>query len=130
VAPGPAGEHQLHYTYEEPLNIESLIAMTPQGQGGGGSMLSTVIMFGLIILIFYFMILRPQQKKQKERSKLLESLQKGDKIITVGGMHGTIVGLEEKTVVVQISDDVKVKFERSAISTITRGNELIGKTGS
>jgi preprotein translocase subunit YajC len=91
-------------------------------------MMSTVIMFGLIIVIFYFMILRPQQKKQKERTKLLESVQKGDKVVTIGGAHGTVVGLDEKTVLVQIADDVKVKFERSAISQITRGNEMIGKT--
>lgn len=102
--------------------------MTPQGQDGGGSMISTVVMFGLIILIFYFMILRPQQKKQKERTKLLESLQKGDKVVTIGGAHGIVVGLDEKTVLVQIADDVKVKYERSAISSITRGNDLVGKT--
>ena len=92
-------------------------------------MMSTVIMFGLIIVIFYFMILRPQQKKAKERTKLLESLQKGDKVITVGGVHGTVVGLDEKTVIVQIADDVKVKHERTAISTITRGSDSVGKTG-
>ena len=91
--------------------------------------MSTVIMFGLIIVIFYFMILRPQQKKAKERTKLLESLQKGDKVITVGGVHGTVVGLDEKTVIVQIADDVKVKHERTAISTITRGSDTLVKTG-
>jgi len=110
------------------LNVTHIIAMAPQGQNGGGSMMSTVIMFGLIILIFYFMILRPQQKRKKEREKLLESVQKGDKVITVGGVHGTVVGLDEKTVLVQIADDVKVKYERSAISTIIRGTEVIGKT--
>ena len=89
--------------------------------------MSTVIMFGLIILIFYFMILRPQQKRQKERQKLLESVQKGDKVITVGGVHGTVIGLDEKTVLVQIADDVKVKFERTAVVNIMRGNETIGK---
>lgn len=103
--------------------------MQPQAGGSGsGSMISTVVMFSLIILIFYFMILRPQQKRQKERQKLLESVQKGDKVVTVGGMHGTVIGLEEKTVLVQISDEVKIKFERSAISSITRGGEEIGKT--
>ena len=102
--------------------------MAPQGQSGGGSMMSTVIMFGLIILIFYFMILRPQQKKQKERQKLLDSLQKGDKVVTAGGVHATVVGLEEKTALLQIADDVKVKYERSAIATIIRGNESVGKT--
>jgi preprotein translocase subunit YajC len=102
--------------------------MAPQGQAGGGSMMGTVVMFGLIILIFYFMILRPQQKKQKDRQKLLESVQKGDKVITVGGVHGTVIGIEDKTVLVQIADDVKVKFERSAISIINRPGENAGKT--
>lgn len=85
--------------------------------------MSTVIMFSLIILIFYFMILRPQQKKQKERQLLLDSVQKGDKIVTVGGVHGTVVGLEEKTVLLQVSDNVKVKLEKSAISSVSRATE-------
>jgi preprotein translocase subunit YajC len=91
-------------------------------------MFSTVIMFSLIILIFYFLILRPQQKRQKDRQKLLESVQKGDKVVTVGGMHGTVVGLEEKTLLVQVAENVKLKFERSAISAVTRGADSAGKT--
>ncbi|MBI4547899.1 MAG: preprotein translocase subunit YajC [Ignavibacteriae bacterium] len=104
-----------------------ILAMAPQG-GNGGGIFSTLVMFGLIIFIFYFMILRPQQKRQKERQKMLESLQKGDKIITAGGVHGTIVGLDEKTVLVQIADNVKVKLEKSAVSSISRGTEHVGKT--
>lgn len=99
-----------------------LIAMAPEGQGGGG-MMSTILMFGLIIFIFYFMIIRPQQKKQKERQKLLEAVKKGDKVVTVGGMHGTVVGLEDKTVLVQVGENVKLKLEKSAISTILSAAE-------
>lgn len=110
------------------MNFENLIAMAPQGGSGGGGMFSTLIMFSLIILIFYFMILRPQQKRQKDRQKLLESIEKGDKVITVGGVHGTVIGLDEKTVLVQVADNVKLKFERTAISTINRGSETVGKT--
>jgi len=102
--------------------------MSPQGQGQGGSMFSTLIMFALIIFIFYFMILRPQQKKQKEREKMLNDVQKGDKIITVGGVHGTVVGLEDKTLLVQISDNVKVKLEKSAVSSVVRSTAEVGKT--
>lgn len=104
------------------MNILFFLGMSSQG-GGGGGMFSTVIMFGLIILIFYFMILRPQQKRQKDREQLLTSLKKGDRVITIGGIHGTIVGLEEKTVLVQIADNVKVKYEKSSISSITRSGE-------
>jgi len=100
------------------LNL--LIAMAPQqgGTQGGGNMISTFVMFGAIFLIFYFMIIRPQQKRAKEREKLLSSIQKGDKVITSGGMHGVIAGVEEKTVLLQVTESVKVKMERSAIATI------------
>jgi preprotein translocase subunit YajC len=98
--------------------------MAPQGgEGGGGSMVSTLIMFSLIILIFYFMILRPQQKRQKERQKLLDGVKKGDKVTTIGGIHATVLGLEDKTVLIQIADNVKVKIDKSAIANITRPAE-------
>jgi len=90
--------------------------------------MSTLVMFSLIILIFYFMILRPQQKRQKDRQKLLESVRKGDKIVTIGGAHGTVVGLDEKTALVEISDGVKVKYDRTAISVVNRADETVGKT--
>lgn len=81
-------------------------------------MFSTLLMFALIIGIFYFMILRPQQKRQKERQKLLDALKKGDKIVTAGGLHGTIAGLDDKTVLLQVADNVKMKFDRSAIGSV------------
>lgn len=95
-----------------------LIAMAPQGGDGGGGLVSTLIMFGAIFLIFYFMIIRPQQKRSKEREKLLSNLEKGDKVVTNGGIHGIISGLEEKTALLQIGDNVKIKIERSAITTV------------
>jgi len=100
------------------------IAMAPaQGGNPEGSLISTLVMFGLIIGIFYFLILRPQQKRQKEKQRMLEALKKGDKIVTAGGMHGTVVGLDEKTVLLQVSDNAKMKFERSAIATILKEAE-------
>lgn len=94
--------------------------MAPQGGSGagGGSMVSTFVMFGAIFLIFYFMIIRPQQKRAKEREKLLSSIEKGDKVITSGGVHGTVAGVEEKTILLQVTENVKLKIERSAIATI------------
>jgi preprotein translocase subunit YajC len=98
--------------------LNTIIAMAPSGNGGGGSFISTIIMFGAIFLIFYFMIIRPQQKRAKEREKMLSNIQKGDKVVTSGGLHGVIAGLDEKTVLLQVGDNVKLKFERSAISSI------------
>jgi preprotein translocase subunit YajC len=99
--------------------MEFILAMAPQG-GGGGGMISTLIMFGAIFAIFYFMIIRPQQKRAKEREKMLSAIQKGDKIITSAGMHGTIVGIEEKTYLIQVSDNVKIKFEKSAVASVVK----------
>jgi len=95
-----------------------IFAMAPQGGEGGGGLISTLIMFGAIFLIFYFMIIRPQQKRAKERDKLLSNLEKGDKVVTNGGIHGIIAGLEEKTALLQISDNTKIKIDRSAITTV------------
>ncbi|OQY70933.1 MAG: preprotein translocase subunit YajC [Ignavibacteriales bacterium UTCHB2] len=95
--------------------------MAPQGgEAGGGSLISTLIMFGAIFAIFYFMIIRPQQKRAKEREKLLSNIEKGDKIITSGGVHATIVGIEEKTVLIEIAPNVKIKIERSAIGSVVK----------
>ncbi len=102
----------------------NLILMGASPDGGGGSLVSTLIMFGAIFLIFYFMIIRPQQKRSKGREKMLSNIEKGDKVITSGGLHGTIVGLDEKTVLLSVSDNVKVKVERSAITTVLTSKEV------
>lgn len=106
------------------MTIHYLIAMTPQQGDPQGGLFSTLIMFALIIGIFYFLILRPQQKRQKERQKLLEALRKGDKVITAGGLHGTVAGLDEKTVLIEVADKVKMKFDRSAVASIIREGEV------
>ncbi|MFZ1081049.1 MAG: preprotein translocase subunit YajC [Candidatus Kryptoniota bacterium] len=101
------------------MNNVFLAFMTPSGDGGGGgSMVSTLVMFAAIIAIFYFMIIRPQGKRQKDRQKMLETMKKGDKVVTSGGMHGKIVAMEDKTVLLEISDNVKVKVEKSAVTAI------------
>lgn len=100
----------------------NLLAMAPppDGSGGGGSMVSTLIMFGAIFAIFYFMIIRPQQKRAKERDKLLSNLKKGDKVILSNGLHGSIAGLEEKTCLIDAGNNIKLKFERSAITSVVQ----------
>ncbi len=105
--------------------FRSILAMAPPQQGqGGGEIYSTLIMFGLIIAIFYFMIIRPQQKRQKEREALLSQIKKGDKVITAGGIHGDVVGVEEKTLLIEIADKVKVKIERNSISVVNKLGEV------
>ncbi len=96
--------------------MEFILAMAPQGGEDGGGLMSTLILFGAIFAIFYFMIIRPQQKRQKERDKMLNELKKGDRVLTGGGIHGTIDAIDEKTVVLNVGNNVKIKFERSAIA--------------
>lgn len=107
------------------MTLQSIIAMASPSQGGSseGSLISTLVMFAMIIGIFYFLILRPQQKRQKERERMLTAVKKGDKIITSGGIHGTVSGIDEKTVLVQIADNVKVKIDRSGVASVLREGE-------
>ena len=77
-----------------------------------------------IVGIFYFLIIRPQSKKQKETKKMLEALKKGDKIVTIGGIHGVIQTVRESSVIVKVDENVKLEFSRSAISSIvSQGKE-------
>jgi preprotein translocase subunit YajC len=105
------------------------ILMAQPSQDGGPGLMSNLILFGSIILIFYFMIIRPQQKRAKERQKLIDSMKKGDKVITSSGIYGTIAGLDEKTVLVQIADNVKVKLDWGSIATIISESEPEKKIG-
>ncbi len=101
------------------IGISNLFAMMPpQGGNGdaGGSMVMTLVMFGAIILIMYFLMIRPQQKRQKEHRTMLESLRKGDKIITASGMHGTITDIDGNVMTIQIADNVKIQIEKTAIA--------------
>ncbi|WP_042164694.1 preprotein translocase subunit YajC [Paenibacillus gorillae] len=87
-------------------------------EGGGQNIFNMIWPFILMFAVFYFLLIRPQQKKQKQRSSLLSQLKKGDKISTIGGLHGTIVELTDDTVVLRVNDTTKLTFERSAINTV------------
>ncbi len=88
-------------------------------QGGGGTQLVTMLVtFGLIIVVFYFLVIRPQNKKKKDAQKMLEAMKKGDRVVTIGGLHGTVDSVKDNEVVLKVDDNVKLKFQKSAISTV------------
>ena len=89
-------------------------AQGQQGQGGGGW--SMLIFFLAIILIFYFFMIRPQQKRQKKEKEAREALQKGDKVVTIGGIHGKIVEKRDHTFVISIAPDTNIEVEQTAIN--------------
>ncbi len=83
-----------------------------------GSVFMPIVTFGLVFVIFYFFIIRPQNKKQKDTEKMISAVKKGDKVITIGGVHGEVVLTKEKTVIVKVDDACKLEFSRSAIATV------------
>lgn len=74
------------------------------------------IMMGLLMVVFYFFMIRPQQKKAKDAKKFRESLQKGARVITIGGIHGKVVEVADTTVLVEVDNNVKLRLEKSAIA--------------
>ena len=86
--------------------------------GGSSAMYTQVLFFVAIFAIFYFLLIRPQQKQKRDRERMLTSLKKGDRIVTTGGLHGTITGLDEAKVVLRVADQVKLEFDRAAIGRI------------
>ena len=112
--------------------ISSLFLFAPPSGGETPNMFIQFVPLILIFVVFYLFLIRPQQKKQKEREKVLESLKRGDKVVTIGGMHGTVAGIdfEKKTVLVQVGENLKIKFDRSAIASTEKqeaGEKLTSK---
>ena len=96
-----------------------LMGMPPPGaEGGSGNAFMQFMPIIAIIAIFYFLIIRPQSKKRKETEKMLSAVKKGDRIVTIGGLHGTIQSVRETTVIIRADDNVKLEFLRSAISSV------------
>ena len=89
-----------------------------QAAQGGGAM-QQMIMILLIIVVFYFFMIRPQMKKAKTEKQFKESLKKGDKVVTIGGVHGKITEIQDRTFTLEIDNDVRVKIEKTAISAET-----------
>ena len=103
------------------MNLSRLGLILMAGQNGSdpaASLTSTLLMFGSIILIFYFMIYRPQRKRQKDREAQLSKIDKGDKVILAGGMHGTISAIEDNSILVTVAENTKIRFEKSAVTSV------------
>lgn len=86
-------------------------------QGGGFAALVPII---LMFVIFYFLLIRPQQKKAKAHQEMIKNLQKGDRVITSGGIYGRITSLDEQTATLEIADKVKIKVTRGSVASLAQ----------
>jgi preprotein translocase subunit YajC len=82
---------------------------------GGGQGMNNILMLGLMVIVFYFFMIRPQMKKQKDLKKFREGLKVGDKVVSIGGIHGKILEVTDTTVLIQ-SEGTKLRLEKSAVS--------------
>lgn len=103
-----------------------LLVIGMAGQSGANAQQSNPLLgflpLVLILVIMYFLMLRPQAKKQKEHREMLSKLEKGDKVVTAGGIFGTIAGIKEKenTVILKVADNVKIEITRSSIAQVLK----------
>lgn len=91
------------------------LLMAPPAQGAESNPIMTFLPMILIIAVFYFFMIRPQMKRQKEVTAFRNSLQKGDKVVTTGGIYGKILELKDNYVLLQIDDNVKIRVDKSAL---------------
>jgi preprotein translocase subunit YajC len=92
-----------------------ILAAPATGPGGGAGMQSLIFLL-LIIVVFYFFMIRPQVKKQKEATNFRNSLKKGDKVTTTGGIYGKINDVKDRTVTLEIADNVIIKVDKTAVT--------------
>ena len=103
------------------LDILFLQAEGGQGSPGGGSW-TTFLMFGAIIVVFYFFMIRPQQKKQKQEQNFRDALERGDKVTTIGGLHGKIISVGDGTAKIELTKGVEITVEKAALKPVVEGS--------
>ncbi len=97
-------------------NLLSILLFMPTEEGGEGGGFMQFLPLLLIIVVFYLFFIRPQMKKSKDQKRFRESLKKGDKVVTIGGIHGRILELKETTAIIEVGNQIKLTLERSAIA--------------
>ena len=109
--------------------MQHFLAATDTASTGSSNILITIMPIILIFLVLYFLLIRPQQKRQKSRNALLNTLKKGDKVTTIGGLHGVILEMDDQTntVVIRANDTTKLTFDRSAVNAIAQSTSVADK---
>ncbi len=95
--------------------MNSILFIIAQEPAAGASSLNMLLMMGLMIVVFYFFMIRPQMKRQKEMTKFRAALQKGDKIVTTGGIYGRIDEIKDNIIILEVAQNVKLKVDKSVV---------------
>ncbi len=92
-----------------------------EATGKQGGMMALIVPFALMFGILYLLIIRPQKKKQKQLQEMITNVRKNDNVVTVGGVHGVVVSVKEKEVIIRVDDskDVKLKIDKSALTSVS-----------
>lgn len=101
----------------------TIILQTAAVQQAGNGLWSMVIMLVLIFAVMYFFMIRPQKKQQKAIEEMRKALTKGDKVITAGGIYGTIADIDETSVLIKVDGDVKIRVDKSCINKDTTASK-------
>jgi preprotein translocase subunit YajC len=109
-----------------------LLQAAPGGPGGPGGLFEFLTPMAVIFLIFYFLVIRPQQRRQKEHEALLKGIERGDTVVTSGGLHGKVTGVTEDVLTVEIAqgksgERIRVKQERSKIDRVEKAAKGAGQ---
>ena len=97
------------------MNLIILLQTAPQQGGNAAGGWTMWVMLLLIFVIMWFFMIRPQRKQQKELQKFRDGLKKGDKVVTIGGIYGTVVEIKDKSVLVEVEKDVKIRVDKNAV---------------
>ncbi|PSQ80570.1 MAG: preprotein translocase subunit YajC [Bacteroidetes bacterium QS_1_65_9] len=96
--------------------MTTILAVAQAADGGSSPLITFILPFVLVIGVFYFLIIRPQRKRESKRQDMIEALEKGDKIVTVGGVHGTIRRVDDDSVLAEVDSNVKLRFDKNSIA--------------
>ncbi len=89
---------------------------------GQGSAMSSLVLMALIFAVFYFIVLMPARKQQKKKDAMIAALKKGDRVVTAGGIHGTVAAVEDTVVLLKVAENVKLRISKSAVGGVIAGD--------
>ena len=102
------------------MEILTVLAQAAPGAPEQPPVLFQFLPLIIIAVLFYFLLIRPQQKKQKEHQQLVSSVKTGDKVVTAGGIHGSVANVKDSTFLVKVAENVKIEFDKSSIASVTK----------